>query len=178
MESKTLRPISFKATDAKGSITAVFATMNVVDLDGDVTLPGAFGSQAVRIQPGGHNTSMLPIGKGTVRESGNQAILDGQLNLGSDAGREAYAALKFDAENGSPLIEWSYIFHVAEAEYGDFNGKRVRFLKRLKVHSVDPVFLGAGIGTHTVAVKAATGLSTAERAELEGIRGSPSTSPA
>lgn len=152
MERKALN--LYIAADApEGTVIARFATLNVIDADGDVTLPGAFGDQQVRIQPFGHDTRAFMIGKGTIREEGNEAIMRGVINLDSAAGREAYAALKFDMENGRAATEWSYTYDVEDEEAGMFDGRRVRFLKRLKVHSVDPVFLGAGVGTATLAVK-------------------------
>lgn len=153
--TKTFTPrISLKA-DAPGSLSVEFATLNVIDKDGDVTIPGAFGQQGVRIQASGHDTMDFSIGKGTVVESGDKAIMNGLLNLDMSRGKDAYASLKFDMENGEPLQEWSYIYSVIDSSYGEFDGKQVRFLKRLKVFSVDPVFLGAGIGTRTTGIKSA-----------------------
>ena len=41
MERKSFRGVQFKA-DKPGSFTARIATLNCIDSDGDVTLPGAF----------------------------------------------------------------------------------------------------------------------------------------
>jgi hypothetical protein len=153
--------IELKA-DAPGSLSVEFATLNVIDHDGDITLPGAFGDQEVRIQSHGHDTHGWSIGKGSIKESGDRAIMDGKLNLDMAGGKEGYASLKFDMENGTPLQEWSYVFDIADADFGERDGRPVRFLKRLNVHSVDPVFLGAGIGTHTLAVKEVKSLPLAE----------------
>lgn len=163
---KTFTPsaVSLKA-DAPGTLTVEFATLNTVDLDGDVTLPGAFGAQDVRIQSHGHDTYRWSIGKGTIGESGDKAVLTGLLNLEMAEGKEAYASLKFDLEHGAPLQEWSYVYRVLDADFGDFEGRPVRFLKRLKVLSVDPVFLGAGIGTQTTALKGADDLTFSEHCE-------------
>ena len=146
--------LSLKA-DTPGAIAVEFATLNIIDLDQDVTVPGAFGEQSVRIQGFSHDTGDFSIGKGTIRESADKAVMDGLLNLEMMMGKEAYASLKFDLEHGEPLQEWSYIYSVLDADFGEFQGQQVRFLKRLKVHSVDPVFLGAGIGTRTTGVKSA-----------------------
>ena len=152
---KTFTPkVSFKA-ETPGAISVEFATLKAVDHDGDVTLPGAFGEQHVRIQPHGHDTHEFSIGKGRIFESGDKAVLDGLLNLDMTAGKDAHASLKFDLEHGEPLQEWSYIFEILDADFGEHEGHQVRFLKRLKVHSVDPVFLGAGIGTRTTGIKSA-----------------------
>ena len=155
-ERKTysVRP-ELKADGPEGSFRAVFSTLNAIDKQGDVTLPGAFGSQEVRMQPHGHDTFALTIGKGTIREDGEQAVFEGQLNLEMAAGRETWQSLKFDVANGTPLQEWSYTFEVIDAEMGMFAGQDVRILKALRVFSVDPVFIGAGVGTATLAVKSA-----------------------
>lgn len=144
-----------KADGPDGSFRAVFSTLNAVDKQGDVTLPGAFGSQEVRMQPHGHDTFALTIGKGSIREDGERAVFEGQLNLEMAAGRETWQSLKFDVDNGTPLQEWSYTFEVVDSELGTFAGQDVRILKALKVFSVDPVFIGAGVGTATLAVKSA-----------------------
>jgi phage head maturation protease len=151
-EHKTLTGVSIKDAD-QGLVSAVFATLNVVDADGDVTLPGAFEDGAeVRISAFGHASwgGALPIGKGRIREQGDEAILDGQIFLGTTHGRDHFETLK---EMGS-LMEWSYGFDILEASDGEHtSGEKVRFLRKLKVHEVSPVMLGAGVDTRTLAVK-------------------------
>ena len=154
MEHKTFSAkAEVKQGDEEGTVIVRFATLGVIDSDEDVTEPGAFGEQTVRMHGHGHNTRDLMIGKGIIREDGDAAICEHRVNLAMMAGREAYESLKFDAENGEPLQEWSYTFDVLDSGNGEFEGRQVRFLRKLKVHSVDPVFLGAGIDTATVAVK-------------------------
>lgn len=154
LQRKMLQPtaIEFKA-DAPGLVIARFATLNVIDKDEDVTLPGAFGSQSVRMQPFGHDTGHPAIGKGTIAEEGDEAIATLRINLAMDEGKQTYESLRFDAENGPPLTEWSYTFDVDKWSRGQHQGRDVRFLEALTVHSVDPVFLGAGVDTATLAVK-------------------------
>ena len=166
LQRKMLQPtaIEFKA-DAPGVVVARFATLNVIDKDEDVTLPGAFGSQQVRMQPFGHDTGHPAIGKGSIVEEGDEAIATLHINLGMMEGKETYESLRFDAENGPPLTEWSYTFDVEKWSRGQFQGRDVRFLEAMKVHSVDPVFLGAGVGTATLAVKSHDGETYADHAE-------------
>lgn len=133
----------------EGFVAAVFATFNTIDLDGDVTLPGAFGGQDVRIAQWGHNWGDLPIGKGVIREQGNDAIVESSFFLDTDHGRNAFGTVK----GLGNLQEWSYGFDVLKSSFGEFEGQPVRFLERLKVHEVSPVMLGAGIGTHTLEAK-------------------------
>jgi len=55
--------------------------------------------------------------------------------------------------NGVPLQEWSFGFKVIEADFGEFQGKQVRFLRKLEVHEISPVLRGAGVATGTLALK-------------------------
>jgi len=135
-----------------GEFEAVFATLNVIDLDNDVTVPGAFTEdEAVRIAAWGHNWGTLPVGKGNIREEDDQAIVGGKFFLQTAAGKEHYETVKALGE----LQEWSYSFSILDEEKGEFEGKDVNFLKKLEVYEVSPVMLGAGIGTHTTDIKAA-----------------------
>lgn len=139
--------------EAKGIIQAVFATLNVKDHDGDVTVPGAFeDGAAVRISAYNHKSwdGALPVGRGTITEKGDEAILDGQFFMDTEAGRETFGVVKGMGD----LQEWSYGFDVLQSEPGTFDGESANFLKRVKVHEVSPVILGAGIATRTLAVKA------------------------
>jgi phage head maturation protease len=161
VNTKALRGV--KAT-SEGRVTAVFATLGVVDSDGDVTLPGAFENGApVRISAYNHTSwaGALPVGKGTISERGNEAILDGQFFMDTQAGRETFTTVR---QLGA-LGEWSYGYDILEAEPGTHDSQRVQFLKRLKVHEVSPVILGAGIDTRTVAAKNA-GSRANERLKL------------
>lgn len=153
MDEKRYRArLELKADDQTGSFRAVFATLNVIDLDGDVTTPGAFrDGQEVRIARWGHNWFDLPVGKGVIHADEQQAWVDGQFFLDTTVGKDTYLTVK----NLGQLQEWSYGFDVTKWSQGQFNGEDVRFLEGLNVHEVSPVMLGAGIGTHTEAIKTA-----------------------
>ncbi len=145
-------PIELKEgdNDLPGSFKAVFSTFDVIDLDGDVTLPGAFtDGQKVRIAYWGHRWHDLPVGRGVVHADHEKAWVDGQFFLDTEAGMETYKTVKNLAE----LQEWSYGFDILESQPGKMGGEDVRFLTKLNVHEVSPVLLGAGIGTQTVAIK-------------------------
>lgn len=178
---------SFTATpelkqDEPGTVRLVFATLNIIDADEDVTRPGAFGEQTVRMQGHGHNTRDLMVGKGRVHEDGDKAVCEHKINLNMQAGKETYESLRFDMENGDPLQEWSYVFDVLKSSNGEFQGRQVRFLDQMRVHSVDPVFLGSGIDTETVTVKdrsdklAFTGAHRTSRADRGAAWSAPSLS--
>jgi len=156
METKKLiTPIELKEAGEAGEageFTAIFSTFNVIDLQGDVTLPGAFkDGQAVRVSYWGHRWQDLPSGRGVIHADDEKAWIDGKFFLDTDAGAETYKTVK----NLGDLQEFSFGFDVDLSEEGVFEGIPVRFLKALTVHEVSPVFLGAGIGTGTVAIKSA-----------------------
>jgi hypothetical protein len=152
MKTKALRGL--KITDeAEGKVQAVFATLNVKDKDGDVTRPGAFENGAqVRISAWNHASwgpGMLPVGKGVIREKGDEAVLDSQFFLNTQAGRETFTTIKELGE----LVEWSYGYDILDAEPGYKDGEDIQFLNRLKVHEVAPVLLGSGENTRTLLAK-------------------------
>ena len=78
-----------EAADDVGSGTAVFATLNVIDHDGDLTLPGAIGAQQVKMLAS-HDWRTAPIGYGNTREEGNKCLCDFEMNLKQAAAREWY----------------------------------------------------------------------------------------
>lgn len=141
-----------KAVDDEGSFEAVIATLNVVDHDGDLTVPGAFKKQSVSILPA-HDRRSASLGKAEIFERGNQAIARGKFNLKTQAGREMHESLKFDLANGDPVQEWSYGFQIKESEEETRDGETIRLLKSLDVFEVSPVLKGAGIGTGTIEAK-------------------------
>lgn len=154
-----------KMDDDSGKVAAVFATLNVVDRDGDITLPGAFGTQDVKISAYGHTSwrGALPVGVGKIYERGNEAIFEGQFFLNTSVGREHYETLRALQQAGQPS-EWSYGFRILDSEWATVNGEQVRYLKRNEVYEVSPVLVGAGIGTRTLDVKTA-GLTFVAHAE-------------
>lgn len=152
--SRTKALTGLKITNAdEGRVEALFATLNVKDHDGDVTLPGAFtDGEQVRISVYNHGSwgpGMMPVGKGVVRETSDGPVLDGQFFLNTTAGKDTFETVKQMGD----LQEWSYGYDVLDSERGTKDGEKVRMLKRMKVHEVSPVLLGAGIDTRTLAVK-------------------------
>ncbi|MBM7788861.1 HK97 family phage prohead protease [Tenggerimyces flavus] len=141
---------------SKGEVTAVFSTFNVVDKDGDVTIPGAFtDGQEVLISAYGHKVweGALPVGKGIIRQTDSEAILDGKFFLDTDDGRNTFNVIK----NVGARQEWSYGYDILDAAPGKFGGTDVQFLKQLNVTEVSPVLIGAGVNTRTLAAKSAQG---------------------
>jgi hypothetical protein len=160
MQVKNFRG-EIKSLEDEGTVRFVVATLNEVDKDGDVTLSGFFGKQHTVMVPV-HDWNHVPIGKGVIFEEGNEAIAEMKLNLDIPAARDWHSALKFDFNNPPALQEYSYGYTVLDggSEYGDFKGRRVRFLKGrpdgtpgVTVHETSTVLLGAGNGTRTLGVK-------------------------
>lgn len=167
MDKKTYTAAAAVKDADQGLVQAEFATLGVVDLDGDVTLPGAFGSQKVKLAAWGHDWGSLPVGKGGISEQETKAVFDGQFFLDTTSGAEHFKTVR----NLGDLQEWSYGFEVREAVrkgspgfddllaaggFTDGDGVR-RFLTKLPVFEVSPVMRGAGVNTRTTAIKEANG---------------------
>lgn len=144
-------PLQLKAEGEgePGEFTAVFSTLSVIDLHGDVTEPGAFADgQAVVIEPWNHGWT-LPAGKGVIKADAQNAWVEGVFFLDTEVGKENYQTVK----NLGDLAEWSYTFDILEAASGEFDGQPVQFLRKLDVVGVGPVTRGAGIDTRTIGIK-------------------------
>lgn len=153
---KTISGVTVKDA-AKGEVSAVFSTFNVIDKDGDVTLPGAIkdGTEVV-ISAYGHTSwkGLLPVGKGVIRTTDAEAILEGQFFMNTTAGRETFETVK-ELEH---LGEWSYSLQDVVAKFGEFNGQPANFLESIAVKEVSPVLVGAGVNTRTLGTKGTASL--------------------
>jgi hypothetical protein len=150
-KTKALSGLKIENAD-EGTFSAVFAKFDVIDHDGDVTVPGAFtDGEEVLVSAYNHESwkGKLPVGKGTIRQTDTEAVVEGKFFLNTTAGRETFETVK---ETGT-LQEWSYGYEVVEGESGEKDGQTVDFLQKLKVHEVSPVILGSGIDTRTLALK-------------------------
>ena len=156
-ESKTLANFELK-DEGDGAFSATFASFNVVDLDGDVTLPGAFRSGAKTVVGAFNHSSQrgdaLPVGIATLRSDSRRAWAEGEF-FDTPAGRTYRTTLKALG----PLAEWSYSYKVDDqsVEYADLRAwpGAKRILRGVTVYEVSPVLRGAGIGTRTDYVKGA-----------------------
>ena len=168
MEIKQRVRVELKAEGDSGAFVATFATLDVIDKDGEVTVKGAFqDGQEVRISAWGHNWGALPVGKGTIHANDTKAWVEGQFFLDTSHGQDTYKTVK----SLGTLQEWSYGFSVTEEAMGEFEGQKVRFLKGLDVFEVSPVLLGAGINTGTDAIKEAKVGARNAAADLKIIQG-------
>ncbi len=150
MDTKSLR-VEIKDAE-KGEISAIFATFNTVDLDGDVTLPGAFAEGApVTISAYGHKSweGKLPVGRGVIHTDATKAWFEGHFFLDTTEGADTFKTVNHLKD----LQEFSYGYDAEEYSYGEHDGRQVRFLKKQLVHEVSPVLRGAGIGTRVLSMK-------------------------
>jgi hypothetical protein len=151
VNTKSFSRVEIKNAD-QGLVTAVFATFGVVDSDGDLTARDAFteGAEAP-ISSYGHTSwnGALPVGKGRIRTTDTEAIVEGQFFMDTTHGRDAFLTVK---QLGS-LGQWSYGFDTLDSEPTTFKGRSARLLKRQLVHEFSPTLLGAGVNTRTLATK-------------------------
>lgn len=144
---------SLKATD-EGKVQAVFATLKVVDSDGDRLLNGAVGDQTVIMSGYGHASWMggldgLPVGKGRVFERGDDAVFEGEFFLDTVAGKETFLTVK----GVGPLQEWSFALPEIDGVWIEEGNEMIRDIKRVRINEVSPVLMGAGVNTRTLTVK-------------------------
>jgi hypothetical protein len=157
-ERKVVTPKDIKLDiDGEGTFQAVFATMNVIDKDGDLTEPGAFGTQQVLISQYNHGSwgdgaDALPIGVGTIYEKDEEAVVQGEFDMSDEAAVKTYNKIKYLKEKGRTQ-EWSYALPEVDWETREIDGQRIRVLKKIKVPEVSPVIMGAGENTRLLDIK-------------------------
>jgi hypothetical protein len=147
--------VTIKNAD-EGIVEAVFATLGVIDKDGDVITKGAIPNGAkVTISAYGHKSweGALPVGLGTISEVGDEAIVSARFFMDTDAGRDTFTTVKNLAAEG--LGEWSFSLRNVEAERGELDGVKANIITAVEVHEVSPVLLGAGVDTRTLVTKGA-----------------------
>jgi len=174
VELKSFGPFAIKSED-RGEVEAIVATLGVVDKDGDVILPGAVGPLGARVKLSGYDHDVItkgapPAGKGVITEEGDKLVFRGKFFMSTDHGRNAFHTTKELGEEG----EWSFGFpkNVKTAQVTDeWRAKGAkRMIAELKAIEASPVFVGAGWGTQTVAVKSEADVAEADAAlALEAV---------
>lgn len=147
--------VTIKNAD-EGTVEAVFATLGVIDKDGDVITKGAISDgDKVTISAYGHKSweGLLPVGVGTIHEIGDEAIVKAQFFMDTDPGRNTFLTVKNLA--AEELGEWSFSLHDVEAQRGDVGGVKANIISSVKVYEVSPVLMGAGVDTRTLVTKGA-----------------------
>jgi len=156
-----------------GEFVGVFATLNVEDAHGDITIPGAFGEQQVLISQYNHGSwgqgvDALPIGVGKIYEKGDEAIVEGEFDMSDDAAIKTYKKMQYVHAKGR-VQEFSYALPEIDYEISEKDGHRVRILKKIRVNEVSPVLMGAGINTRLLAIKSILG-EKIQPDELGGLK--------
>ena len=166
VDLETKCPNSACDCDSKGFLKAVFATLGVVDKDGDVVHKGSIGKQDVLISAYQHKSwdGALPVGKGRVYEKGDLAIFEGHFNMELQSGHDHYSALKFAPE----LAEFSWGFNTVKYDYEKTDdGWLIMNIRETKIFEVSPVLVGAGVGTGVVEMKSRHGKAETESGPLK-----------
>ena len=159
----------FEVKDAdKGEVSAIVATLNVVDRDKDVFLPNSV-QPASRVQISDYKHSVVlagapPVGKGSISIDGDLAIFTGQYFMGTERGRESFAMVKEIGPDG----DWSFAFPkgpptIPMTKEWQAKGARRLIAGPVNPLEVSPVLRGGGIGTRTLAAKEATMETKAHR---------------
>jgi hypothetical protein len=145
---------------AEGTVRAVVARVGITDKEGDMFLPGSFGEQVVRVSSFGHRSwpsrgGEPPVGRGTIREEGDNVVAELQFAMDTMSGREAFGLVRSQGD----LQEWSFGFLPSEATSREPTSAEratgaLRVYTAVKVVEVSPVLIGASVGTRTLGVKA------------------------
>lgn len=157
VQTKSLGAFEIKDAE-KGEVEAIVATLNAVDHDGDVILPGAIrDGSTVKLSAYGHDVitkKEAPVGLATISVIGDQAILKGRFFLNTARGREAFETVKALGPDG----EWSIGFRPDQTapvtKAWQAKGAS-RLLSSITLVETSPVFIGASLDTGTLRVKSA-----------------------
>jgi hypothetical protein len=153
MNRKSFAQAEIKAAD-KGQVVAKIATLNVIDKDGDVILPGALQRTDVVISAYGHESwsGSLPVGKGVFYEEGDALMFEGEFFMDTTHGRDTFITVK----NLGALGEWSYSLQNVTSEPVQVDGVRANGIKGFGATEVSPVLVGASVGSETLSTKSAS----------------------
>lgn len=143
----------------KGIVEAIVGRTNVKDHDGDMFLTGSFGSRSVRLSAYNHRSwphrgGLPPVGRGTIRERGDEVVASLRFFMNTESGREHFEQVK----EMDDLQEWSFGWipgtEKTESLTEEQRAAGIRkVIKEVPVVEVSPVLMGASIGTRTTSVK-------------------------
>lgn len=170
---------SFEIKDEeRGEVMAVVATLEVVDKDGDVILPGAIPMGGAKVKLSGYGHDVItqdapPVGIGMITEEGGKAVFNGRFFMSTVRGRESFMTVKELGTDG----QWSFGFPTRSIKTRKMTdewkekGAR-RLISEMQPIEASPVFIGAGEGTmtlHVKSVKAADSLTDRLRAVHDAL---------
>lgn len=151
---KAMKSVDLKDGNS-GDVEAVFATLDVIDHDGDVLRKSAFTDGApVVISAYGHRSHFgdLPLGKGRIVMTDTEAKMVGRFFLDTTHGRDAFTTIK-NLSDDDQLQEWSFSLRDVESHTEQVGGRDANVITRVSVKEVSPVLEGAGIDTRTLVAK-------------------------
>lgn len=169
--------IEYKAIDAgikqageDGSFEAVIATLGVVDRDGDIVEPGAFGNATVHVLPA-HDSGSVSLGKAQIVERGNLAIAVGQFNMEIQKAVDWSSSLRFDLKHPPSIQQWSWGFVIEKDSRDTIDGDPVRRLIDVDTFEISPVVRAASVGTGTLSAKSEGGEPLPLVEQIKGATG-------
>ncbi|TDD26542.1 hypothetical protein E1218_13080 [Kribbella turkmenica] len=140
---------------SQGLASAVFATTDQVDHDGDIYGPAALRPGVAVVSAWNHDASLtggaLPVGKATVRTAGTEFIADVEYFMDLPRGREAFEVIRKLGQ-----VEWSWLLDIHSAEPATVDGRPVRKILDVTAREVSPVVQAAGVGTRTLELRSAS----------------------
>ena len=156
------------ATDEReGIVDAIVSVTGVLDRQKDIVEPGAFRKALTGKLPKVVNShqahqflgkvlSMRELQPGNaelpsdLRTQGRGALATRmKFNLETQSGAEMYSNVR-----GGFVDEWSYMFSIEDSQYDSKGARHIKLID--EVFEVSPVLVGAGLGTRTLATKAAS----------------------
>jgi hypothetical protein len=161
--------IDLKSAPA-GQVSAVIASLGVIDNDGDIAFAESFtDGEEVIISPWNHSSmgvgGQLPVGKGRIRVTPTEVLLDGEWFMANATARESFEVIR----SVGASMPWSYGYLVESSEPITWEGKSANHLKKVHVYEASPVSRAAGIATRTLAAKDAEAKEIAEREHIRFI---------
>lgn len=157
LQIKTFGILEIKDAE-RGEVTAVVATLNVVDKDGDVILPGAADGAKIKLSEYSHSIiedGAPPVGKGRLYDKGTKLMMDGTFFMEVPRARDSFYTVKGLGEDS----EWSIGFlkrvqtvPITDELRARFPGV-LRIIKKMFPVEASPVLIGAGVDTYTVSTK-------------------------
>lgn len=156
----------------EGQFTAYASVFGNVDSFGDVVVKGAFADtledwkSSGNVIPllWGHNMSDPDYNIGMVAEASEDdhgLLVTGQLDMESPKSAQVYRLLK-----GRRVGQMSFAYDIEDAGFGQKDGEDVFELRRLKLHEVSVVPVGANQETEVLSVKSL--MTLADRSIKEG----------
>ena len=150
MRTKTVKA---ELDEDNGRVLARFATLGVIDKDGDIIEKGAIGRQEKRLMGWWNHAMEVPApGYGVAYEDGDDALYEGTFLKTNWYGPNLYNTIK-ELKDAGISVEWSFRFFIQEGGFEVRDEQEAFSIKKLEIAHVAPVEVGAGVNTATLDVK-------------------------